>query len=500
MLPDEHSAWQDRLLHRPVCDLLGCRVPLVLAGMGGVARAELAAAVAHAGGFGFLGMVREPIALIRDEVAQLRAAGVARFGVNLIPSATDPALLAEQVGACIELEVPVLGLFWDVVPELIRRAVDAGLLVVHQVGSLDDARRAEAAGAGVLVVQGVEAGGHVRATQPLVQLLPEVLASARVPVLAAGGVSDGADFATLLALGAQGVMLGTALIATHESFAHAHHKRRVVEADASQAVLTEAFHINWPRGAKVRVLASAVTRGERGDPMAGNASPAVIGHDAGRPIYLFSTDSPLRSTTGDLEAMALYAGQGVGRVDAVIGAGERLRRIAADAAQMLRTAADEPPPVELSSPVCYAREFELARDDAIDRPALVAELDALLEGARAGVRLSLSGDGAGVEGARDAQAQAQAQLAALHRDEVKWCGMLIAALHSLGAAPSPRTAPFHAEAALIADPDERLAALLQRRQGAATQQLRALLPQLVDERLSDGLAEMLKAYRRALIE
>ncbi|MBS0342334.1 MAG: nitronate monooxygenase [Proteobacteria bacterium] len=429
MPPDElhaaHGNWQDRLLHRPVCDLLGCRLPLVLAGMdgmdgmggvGGVACAELAAAVAQAGGFGFLGMVREPVALIREEVAQLRAAGVARFGVNLIPSATEPALLAAQVDACIDLRAPVLGLFWDVVPELIRRVVDAGMLVVQQVGSVDDAHRAEAAGAGVLVVQGVEAGGHVRAVQPLVQLLPEVLASARVPVLAAGGVSDGADVATLLALGAQGAVLGTALIATHESFAHAHHKRRVVEADA------------W---------------------------------------------------------------QGVGRVDAVVGAGEQLRRIAAEAAQMLRTAADEPPPIELSSPVCYAREFELTRDDAIDRASLAAELDALLEGARAAVRLTLS-DCASVEGAGDVQSQ----LATLRRDEVKWCGMLMAALQSMGAEASTRTSPFLAEAASITDPGERLAALLRRRQGDATQRLRALLPQVVDERLSDGLAEMLRAYQR----
>ena len=277
-----HGHWQDRLLHRPVCDLLGCRVPLVLAGMGGVARAELAAAVAQAGGFGFLGMVREPVALIRDEVAQLRAAGVARFGVNLIPSATDPALLAAQVEACIALKVPVLGLFWDVVPELIRPAVDAGMLVVHQIGSLDDARRAEAAGAGVLVVQGVDAGGHVRMTQPLVQLLPEVLASARVPVLAGGGVGNGADVATLLALGAQGVMLGADSIATRESFTRPNQERRL---------------------------------------------------------------------------------------DAVAGAGERLRRIAAEAAQMLRTAADEPPPVELSSPVCYGREFGLARGWRAVRPS-----------------------------------------------------------------------------------------------------------------------------------
>ena len=81
------------ILHRPVCDLLGCAYPIVLAGMGGVARSELVAAVTKAGGFGFLGMVREPVTLIRSEVEALHARNVQRFGVNLIPAATDRALL-----------------------------------------------------------------------------------------------------------------------------------------------------------------------------------------------------------------------------------------------------------------------------------------------------------------------------------------------------------------------------------------------------------------------
>jgi len=108
-------------LHSPVCDLLGCRYPLVLAGMGGVARAELVGAVTQAGGFGFLGMVREPVDLIRAQVQALRERGVHRFGVNLIPAATDPELLEAQVAACVALGVPVVGLFWDLSAPLVQR-------------------------------------------------------------------------------------------------------------------------------------------------------------------------------------------------------------------------------------------------------------------------------------------------------------------------------------------------------------------------------------------
>jgi len=135
-----------------------------------------------------------------------------------------------------------------------------------RVGTAAEARAAQAAGAQVLIAQGVEAGGHVRGTRPLHELVPEVVAVTTVPVLAAGGITDGADVATVLASGAQGAVLGTALIATPESFAHTYHKQRLVEASTGDTVLTEAFHINWPAGARVRVLASAVTRGERGDP------------------------------------------------------------------------------------------------------------------------------------------------------------------------------------------------------------------------------------------
>lgn len=320
-------------LHSPVCDLLGCTYPVILAGMGGVARSELVGAVSEAGGFGFLGMVREPVVLIQAEVQRLRERNVQRFGVNLIPAATDPALLDSQVATCIELGVPVVGLFWDLSAALVQRLRAAGIVVVCQVGSVAEAREAQTAGAHVLIAQGVEAGGHVRGDCPLHILIREIAATTTLPVLAAGGIMGGADIATVLSLGAQGAVLGTALIATHEAFAHAYHKQRLVEARGDDTVLTDVFHINWPRGARVRVLASSVTRGDWGDPFSDMRT--VIGEEDGRPIYLFSTDSPLRSMTGEFEAMALYAGKGVGRVTAVVGAAERLRAIVIETTTLL---------------------------------------------------------------------------------------------------------------------------------------------------------------------
>lgn len=474
-------------LYTPVCELLGSPYPIVCAGMGGVARAELVAAVTRAGGFGFLGMVREPIERIHFEVGALRERGVARFGVNLIPAATEPALLNMQVTACIKLRVPVVGLFWDIDDKLVRRLRDAGILVVYQVGSVDEARAAESAGAQILIAQGVEAGGHVRGSLPLAELLPEVVTATNVPVLAAGGLAGGDDLATVLSLGAQGAVFGTALIATHESFAHDHHKQRLLTARSGDTRLTDVFRINWPRGARVRVLASSVTDGRRGTPFA--AGRTVIGDEVGRPIHLFSTDSPLRSTTGDLEAMALYAGQGVGRVDSIVGAGERVQNIAADAAALMRPGATEiAEHKRYASPVCYAHEFETTTFTPEARQALLANLNTLLEAERAGARVAL-------RTAAEAGEERRPLVVDIHRDEARWCAVLTRAIRKLGGLPSTKTGDFYAKAMAITDLDARMV-FLNRGQAWVVRKLNALIPTLPDGQILADLRMMLDAHER----
>lgn len=455
--------------------------------MGGVARSQLVCAVTEAGGFGFLGMVRESPDLIREEVRLVRAGTDRKFGVNVIPAATDPALLDAQIATCIELAVPVVGLFWDISQPLMQRLHKAGILVVCQVGSLEEAWEAQNAGADILIAQGVEAGGHVRGKRPLALLLPEIVAMATVPVLAAGGIVDGGDVATALTLGAQGAVLGTALIATHESFAHPYHKQRLVDAAEGETVLTEIFHINWPMGANVRVLANSVTRGERGDPFA--EGKTVIGDEEGRPIYLFSTDSPLRSMTGDFEAMALYAGAGVGRIDAIAGAAERLQRIAADTVALLDSGALPPrTSQDMASPTCYADEANDAYMGYMDRATLLAALNELLEAERAGARVTL-------ETIAQTEDPGLKQLVTqVHRDEVRWCGVLMGAVKSMQATPSTQTGAFYGMAMDIADLPQRLT-FLNRGQGWVVKKLKALVPKIRDERIQADLAAMLASHK-----
>lgn len=309
----------------PLTARLDCRYPIVSAGMGGPARSALAAAVSEAGGFGLLGMVRESPALIEDEIAKVKARTSKPFGVNLIPFATDAKLLQEELTVCFNARVPAICFFWEVYPKIIEQAKKEGCLVLYQVGTVDDAILAESAGADVVIVQGVEAGGHVGGHLPLSVLLPEAVGRLRIPVAASGGIVDGRGLAAALALGADGVHCGTVFLASHESFAHDYHKNRIVEAAPGDTVLTDLFAINWPPHSPVRVLKNSVTHAAGGKFWGHHPDRLpreVIGHDDGRPLYKFSTDSPLRSTTGDLEKMSLFAGEGAGRVTVIRPASE----------------------------------------------------------------------------------------------------------------------------------------------------------------------------------
>lgn len=325
-------------LRTSVCALLGCDYPVVSAGMGGVARSELVAAVALAGGHGLLGMVRESPELIRREIAAVRERTDRPFGVNLIPYGTDAKLLEEELAACFEAKVHSLCLFWDVRADVIERAHKAGCLVLYQVGRLADAIAAEAAGADLVISQGVEAGGHVHGSVSSLVLLPQVARALRVPVLASGGFATGNGLIAALALGAQGIHCGTAFLATTESFAHDFHKRRIVSATSEQTVHSDIFAINWPPRSPVRTLTNSVTESHR-ENLWGHGPDdfprEVIGHEEERPIYRFSTDSPLRNMTGDFEAMAPFAGQVCGLIEDVCPAGERLRRIVWEAEALL---------------------------------------------------------------------------------------------------------------------------------------------------------------------
>jgi nitronate monooxygenase len=182
-----------------------------------------------------------------------------------------------------------------------------------QVGSVVEARAAVDASCDVVTVQGVEAGGHIRGSTPLLRLLHEVLDAVDVPVLAAGGITDGRSFAEVMAAGADGARIGTRFIATVESGAHPAYKRAVVNAAGDCTVITDAF-ADCPLCAtspRARVLSAAVEGLAALD--ADVVGTAPMG-GAQVPVQRGSGLPPVAGAQGHLDAMAMYAGAAVGSV------------------------------------------------------------------------------------------------------------------------------------------------------------------------------------------
>jgi len=203
-----------------------------------------------------------------------------------------------------------------------------------QVGSAEEASGAAAAGVDVIVAQGVEAGGHVRGQVGLVPLLPTVVeAVTPVPVIAAGGIVDGRGLAAALALGADGVWVGTRFVASEESEAHADYKKRLLAASQADAIYTEIFHVGWPPNSPHRVLRNSLTEGGAAPP--GPVGSARLG-DRTVEVPLFGSATPTIHTEGRIELMANYAGQGVGLVRNLLPAAEIVQQMVSEAEAIIR--------------------------------------------------------------------------------------------------------------------------------------------------------------------
>lgn len=226
-------------LRTPVCDLLGIEYPIMLAGMGGVAYAELCAAVSEAGGFGTLGMAGRAPEFIAEEMKKVRALTDKPFGVDLL--AAVPESLERTVDIIIEggAKAFISGLGVPP-PHLVKKFHDAGLKVMNVSGTVRHARSAEAGKLDAVVAQGTEAGGHTGRVAGLA-LIPQVVDAVRIPVIAAGSIVDGRGLAAALALGAQGVWMGTRFIASTEAHAGGMYKQVIVDADDEDTVVTRSY-------------------------------------------------------------------------------------------------------------------------------------------------------------------------------------------------------------------------------------------------------------------
>jgi nitronate monooxygenase len=319
------------------CARLGIEAPIVQAPIGGLSTPELAAAVSNAGGLGMIAVTGLPPDGVEARVRATRELTGRPFGANVILD--EPA--AETVDAVLGAGVKVLSLFWGDPAPFAARAHQAGALVLTTVGSAAEAREAVAAGVDVIVAQGWEAGGHVRGTVSTLALVPRVVDEVDpVPVIAAGGIADGRGVAAVLALGAAAAWIGTRFVCAEESAAHPVYQQLLTGAVETDTVYSTVFDLGWP-GAPHRTLRNSTVRAwqDAGEPAPGarpGENEIVARRRDGGEVLRYEVNPPsVRVATGDPEAMAVYAGQGVGLITGVEPAAEIVRSLMQEAQQAL---------------------------------------------------------------------------------------------------------------------------------------------------------------------
>ncbi len=294
--------------HTPVCELLGIEHPIVEAPVADDPR--LPAAVSNAGALGSVALWWANDA--GDVVRETAALTDRPFSGNFVLTSDQHRRLDQALSAGLRIVSFLLGN-----PDSYVDSVDdAGGLVMHTVGSAEEARRAAGCGVDIVVAQGWEAGGHVRGGVATLPLVPAVVdAVAPLPVIAAGGIGDGRGVAAVLALGAQAAWLGTRFLLADEMPIHEEYRRRLIAATETDAEwYPDLYDVGWPDSPHRAIHNSTAEMWETaGRPALGSRpGEGVIAHfGSGEPILRYAPAPPLVGTTGEIEAMSLWAGQSV---------------------------------------------------------------------------------------------------------------------------------------------------------------------------------------------
>ena len=294
-----------------ITDMCGVRYPIFLAGMAAISGPQLVAAVANAGGMGVLGGLRLAPLMLRKWLRETRALTDQPFGVNVVPQFGGPEVFEAQFQVILQERPRILSLFYaeDYSADMIPRAKDAGMIVMVQIGTEALARKAIAHGADIIVAQGSEGGGHLnRGTIGLMSLLPAILDCAQGrPVLAAGGITTRQDVRAAMSLGASGVLVGTAFLASEESNAHPLYKQKILEASTDDTEYRTGYSFGWTYGTPHRVIPN---------------------RDKWNVLRLVGGGARAIDKDRMARKLSLYAGQGVGKIHSIVPAAERVAELA----------------------------------------------------------------------------------------------------------------------------------------------------------------------------
>lgn len=353
-------------LHSNLCEILNIRYPIVLAGMAGIPNmANLVSAVSNAGGLGTLGAGYMTPEDMRSAIKKIKQQTQAPFSVNLflhdVPSHSEdieqvqyelnkirnrmgmaipsikkldtPDYFEEHFAVLLEEKVPIISTTFSILPEKqMQQVKSAGIKVMTTVTTVEEAIQAERSGSDVIVAQGSEAGGH-RGTFQIsnhprganigtMALIPQIVDQVQIPVVAAGGIMDGRGLVAALALGAQGVQMGTRFLTANESGAYPVYKNALLESTEESTVITKAFSGRPARGIKNEFI-------KQFEPRNVEPLPYPIQNTLTRDIR--NTSSRLNNP----EYMSLWAGQGTRMLTAGQNADEIIDQIIREAGKIL---------------------------------------------------------------------------------------------------------------------------------------------------------------------
>jgi enoyl-[acyl-carrier protein] reductase II len=310
------------VIHTQLCDLLGITHPIIQGGMAWVATAELSAAVSEAGGLGILGGGNAPPDYVRTQIRELRRRTDRPFGVN-VPLFS--VFADDVISVCIEEKVPIVTTGAGNPGPAIQRLKSAGIITIPVVASVALARRLEKSGADALVAEGMESGGHIGDVAAM-PLIPQVAAAVNIPVIAAGGIATGRGLAAALALGAEGVQMGTRFICAEECTAHVNYKTHIVRA-GDRSTMTSGSTLGHP----VRALRN---------PMSRKYAELERSNITEEELIAFGTGALQRAAlTGDWDTGTFMAGQSAGLVDDIKSCQAIIDEIISEAESVLRSCA-----------------------------------------------------------------------------------------------------------------------------------------------------------------
>ena len=307
------------MLRTPLCDLVGIKYPIVQGGMAWVGTAELAAAISNAGGLGVIGGGNAPTEEIAQEIRLARELTDKPFGLNIPLAISEYA--DDIVTLCIEegVKIMVIGAWRP--GNHITRLKEAGITVIPVIASVALAKRLERQGADALIAEGMESGGHIGdiATMPLV---PQVVSAVNVPVIAAGGFADGRGLVAALALGAQGIQMGTRFICTTECTAHENYKQAILKA-RDRSTMTTGHSLGHP----VRALKNPMVHQFEELERRGISEAEIIEFGTGK--------LRLAAIEGDVKNGSVMAGQIAGMINDIVPTKELIERIVAEAEEII---------------------------------------------------------------------------------------------------------------------------------------------------------------------